>query len=169
MSKRFEKWGTTEIIQDKRYAWSLEKICDYMNENFDKITDLEAKLAEKERDFDLLMLSKNEEINEWIAVRDDKNKVIDRQTDKINELKQQLAEKDKKIKSLTLAHFESEKNKPILTTTEIINQVKIELLERLKSMIKADYDNHFPDFPLGIVEKKHIEYIDTLIKEIKGE
>ena len=87
----------------------------------------------------------------------------------ITQLKQQLVEKDKKIKSLTLAHFESETNKPVLTTTEIINQCKIELLERLKSMIKADYDNHFPDFPLGIVEKKHIEYIDTLIKEIKGE
>ena len=49
-----------------------------------KICNLEVKLAESE-----------EEIKEWIAVRDDKNNIINKQTEKINQLKQQLAEKEK--------------------------------------------------------------------------
>ena len=76
----------------------------------DKISNLEAKFAEKERDFDLLMLSKNEEINEWIAIRDDKNKVIDRQTDKIQELKQQLAVSESEHERL-IDTFEEETEK----------------------------------------------------------
>ena len=54
-----------------------------------QISDLEAKLEESEK-----------EIKEWIAVRDDKNNVINKQTEKINQLKQQLAEKDIQILEL---------------------------------------------------------------------
>jgi predicted RNase H-like nuclease (RuvC/YqgF family) len=60
-----------------------------LNQQADKIANLEAKLAESEK-----------EIKEWIAVRDDKNNVINKQTEKINQLKQQLAEKEKEIQSL---------------------------------------------------------------------
>lgn len=51
--------------------------------------DLEAKLAESEK-----------EIKEWIAVRDDKNNVINKQTEKINQLKQQLATQENTITNL---------------------------------------------------------------------
>ena len=51
-----------------------------------QISDLEAKLAESEK-----------EINEWIAVRDDKNNVINKQTEKINQLKQQLEKSEEKL------------------------------------------------------------------------
>ena len=98
-----EKYGITDahylcdsaiFNTETNEIFRLYQICEILNQQDAKITDLEAKLAEEERDFNLLMLSKNEEINEWIAVRDDKNKIIDRQTDKIKELKQQLAEKE---------------------------------------------------------------------------
>lgn len=92
MSKRFEKWGTTEIIQDKRWAWSLEKICDYLNENFDKIADLEAKLAEAQGKIEgrknLCYLRYKQ-----LETQDKEIKTHDREKDKrIKELEQKVQE-----------------------------------------------------------------------------
>lgn len=114
-----------------------------------KITDLGAKLAESNE-------SHYKNIVELTKMATEKDR-------KIEELKQQLEEKDAEIKSLTLAHFESETNKPVLATTEIINQDKIELLEKVESYIKDSTYIKEPDYT------NVCEYIRTLIKEIKGE
>lgn len=84
MSERyFDRDGVYDIV-----------INDYVSTSaivykLNKISDIEAKLAESEK-----------EIKEWIAVRDDKNNVINKQTEKINQLKQQLTEKDKQLEKL---------------------------------------------------------------------
>ena len=164
-----------EIKQECCNIWNNLKdktsMIDCLIESKQQIADLEAKLAEKERDFDLLMLSKNEEINEWIAVRDDKNKVIDRQTDKIQELKKRLAEKDKEIEKLQ--HYNDRLAQGIYHSygEHFISKVKqdkisfaVEKLEKVKEKALHFYVNDTPKLTGFYID---VNEIDNQIKQLK--
>ena len=149
-----------EIKQECCNIWNnlkdKTKMIDYLIESKQQIFDLEAKLAAKERDFALLMLSKNEEINEWIAVRDDKNKVINRQTEKINQLKQQLAEKEKENNELIFIIEEIEQFAWEQLNNENFDKYKAydEMLTKIKQLTKnSPYENHQQDKISFCIEK----------------
>lgn len=123
-----------------------------------KIADLEAKLAESEKNIVLLEgLRKSEEEKKDIAMK------------RVSELKQQLAEKENDIKKLTLFHFGDEVNEPILTTTQIIKHAKTYFaIEQLVNVQKYISDN-------AVYLKEEVfcreinNYIDQQIKELKVE
>lgn len=133
--------------------------------------DLEAKLAESE-----------EEIKEWIAVRDDKNKIINNQTEKINQLKQQLAEKEEELKKSRNEYWEvfdkldEKSHRCEIATLENImfekkleqaNQDKIsfavEQLKAVKLSLISNWGENDCNLFLGDTER----IIDNQIKDLK--
>lgn len=79
-----------------KYPENEKEIKAYL-QGKDKETIIELYL-QKEFDHKVELESKDNEIKEWIEVRDYKNKVINKQSEKIRKLKKQLAEKEKELK-----------------------------------------------------------------------
>lgn len=144
-----------------------------------KISDLEAKLAESKdcnnmlykclTEKDIEIETQKEEINEWIAVRDDKNKVIDRQTDKINELKQRLAEKEKEIEEVNREFVQSTHDWKEIVDEKIKAKAEfaIQQLEKLRHYIWTNQqDDGWLDESVDIYSLN--ETIDQIIKELEG-
>jgi uncharacterized coiled-coil protein SlyX len=172
-----------EYDRQKFNFGEVKGYCDGMRDAEKKITDLEAKLAEKEQYLEAVVEA--DKVN------------YERLHNEIAELKQQLAEKDKEIETIKkdsdknidyLVEFasliESEKDcNRMLKALERVregkkyivdkdhNQDKIELLEKVRELF--DYEDYYcyGDNNINIVinRNKFNNDIDTLIKEIKGE
>ena len=147
-----------EIIYDTKECEecdSMRMATNLLNRQDQQIADLEAKLAESEKE------------NKRISSGNLSHSIyVDK---KIEQLKQQLAEKEKE--NIALAH--------IIAGWSEHNQDKIELLEKVKEnlfeglyelyskpcVIWEMYGDDYGDIVNGEINK----IIDTLIKEIKGE
>lgn len=149
------------MSEDEKYEQLRQGCVSYRNdyEKLEKeIADLEAKLAEKESE---LVLARNTSINT------NKMEILHLQIEN-EELKQQLAEKDK----LLIEKIGNMKSNEFIKmcidcgfmvdAKEKHNQDKIELLEKVKHDLVED-------MRLATDKLKSAIYIDTLIKEIKGE
>lgn len=170
------KW----VIKDNEqlpHLLDLYKSCVRLNEFVNKIADLEAKLAlynevidERQDDIETLHLIR-ENLEQQLAEKEKQLEIYKKQFNEqvwlCEEFRFQLEEKEKEIKDLTLARFESETNKPVLTTTEIINQDKIsfciEKLEEVKENIKKC---NYKDFGI-MYQSDAIKQIDNQIKQLK--
>ena len=154
----------------------MSDICSLLNKQDQRIADLEAKLAEFEKFMKGNKFNDIQDVQNAINgifqdIFDEKHKVWISICDRFakceqenKQLKQQLAEKEEEFKEYRF------KERNIFGMIEKIHQDKIELLENLK-----DYLNEMACVPKynSIHELINridlIEYIDTLIKEIKGE
>ena len=118
---------------DYSEIYDFEDTCYYqqlVEIKTNQISDLEPKLAESEK-----------EIKEWIAVRDDKNNVINKQTKKINQLKQQLAEKEKEITQRLVIQERDYTQDKISFCIEQLEKVKAELVNKV-SPVNLSYTEY---------------------------
>lgn len=187
ISIKFDELGfVPTTLNDKNYEYfvdwfkdEVKTIKDESSKQEKTISDLEAKLAESEKELNRyaeLFGMKDKDF--YVVEKTEYEKMKQGAKDIVMQLKQQLAEKEKEIKNLVLAHFENDANKPVLTTTEIINQDKIsfavEQLEKAKEKILS-YEEIYYQFlengakiPVFCVENFRVrQNIDNQIKQLK--
>ena len=137
-----------------------------------KITDLEAKLAEKENEIKTLIcdyesrITKTHELMSWLEHENE-------------ELKQQLAEKEKEneelklkldIRAMNLQNINTERMEAVRNQT----QLAIQELEKVKDTLKHFCNIHSDEYYMVKSQVKGIEQdvcdqINQQIKELKGE
>lgn len=138
---------TNEILR-------LYQVCEMLNQQYAKIADLEAKLAESEEEKEVLRISQSSS-----------HKALMQLNDELLKTKQQLEEKERDIKWLT-----EEYNKERHRANEIANtamkhnyDMAIQQLQRVKEEMHRGLEF---DYDLDIWAT---EFIDAIINEIKGE
>lgn len=166
----FDNYDGDNFIYDCKEGLHLdgfEFIADILNEKHQRISDLEAKLAEKEHSIGILNQHLTDKAIE-IERLGEELKELQEYHDKYpysyseeymlnnKELKQQLAKKEKLLKKY-------------VATSCPINQDKIELLEKANARIKGLAFKLDKCLNKADCIEDCVEIIDTLIKEIKGE
>lgn len=180
--------GTGDIFTNKQHTLQIEhrkpeeykvhiwgyELCN--GAEWQDFLDVVNKLGKEKADLEAKLVESESEIKEWIAVRDDKNNVINKQTEKINQLKQQLAEKEKEIESKqrTINALQNGLcvdllNKEML---ELRNQHQekiefaIEQLEKVQKYMVTDEKDMF-GMPYLMKSDYVLDFIDNLINELK--
>jgi DNA repair exonuclease SbcCD ATPase subunit len=173
VSKRFYFDEFSEDIFDdeiQQYP-SNRTICNILNQQQQRIADLEAKLAESEKENRELHTAINMNIPNQIAMKDEIERlhtcIDDRIAELIKEneqLKQQLAEKDEEIDERMMA-FEKRCQEYYKS-----KEFTIEQLEKVKEFCDGIKLSQIYVSNQDITHTQAIiEYINQLIAEIKGE
>lgn len=141
-------------------------IVDILNAKDKQLLDMENKLKEKDEQYIILwkwafqeIKKRDEEITEWIAVRDDKNKVINNQTDKIKKLEKQ---NDEYSDSLIQVLSENESLTTRCTDLKNANEQLMELKTKEIGEALSDGFNNFTVAVRNKLDKETIlEYVRT--------
>lgn len=152
-----DKTGITYIATN---YYDMKNLTELLNKQDQKISDLEAKLAESEKKFKAskdAIKFQSEEQKEWM----DKyfNTAI-----KLEKLEQQLAEKERWINT----YFVSQTNKPMIQPTQ--DQDKISFAVEQLEKVKAKYPRGTISWGIGKSEDgfEYVsDFIDNQIEELK--
>ena len=158
------------------------KMIDYLIESKRQISDLEAKLAESEKEVNRFKSMKNREqlIKENEALKDTISVVLSQKSEWIkscNELKQQLSEKEKEIESLRENSLSKRIFKEKLIPSHCMEQYEkyeqqidkltqdkisfaVEQLEKVKDWA----NDYYGEYSASVITN----YIDNQIKQLKG-
>ena len=142
----------------------FEEETEKLRKQIKQESDARKRFVEEVKKLKQQLSESEKEIKEWVAVRDDKNKVINKQTEKINQLKQQIENLNNRM---LISQLQAPKEQILnILGSQCIqhnpDQDKIsfavEKLEKVKNRIQEDFD--YDDL---------MYWIDKQIKELKGE
>lgn len=147
MSKRFEQWGY-ESFKDNETSEIKSDYIELLNEQNDKIGELEAKLAEKEKEY--------QELLNFIKIKDLSN---------INFI--QVNEDIIKFSESGVIYEYNKKDNAICKIIDQAHQDKISFaLEQLEKV--KDHYRKFKNTNMGIIKRADIVlFIDNQIEELK--